>query len=214
MDKLSTQIFNALVEEYQKSKEVDSWTASDSELTRDLLGAARFVQQCALAWNNDSLLGKATRVAAEIEEHIEAEWQLEMQQQDAFIDDLREMDATQERIKSVCSFHFYKEPKFVADMSRYHAMAAEITDQVTDHGVYQSIIKYIDEKRVLDKIYVEVKRMMVSEAGSHEPGWEPSLSVITAAFNDALKDVYRRADKTVADRIANAIKPRSKSAEK
>ncbi|GAA0688201.1 hypothetical protein ISN75_13765 [Dyella marensis] len=115
-----------------------------------------------------------------------------------------------QEVKKLCILHFFKEPRYVVDMSRYR----EMIDMVSglDTNVREGLDKYLNESKILSDIYLKVRnhfQLGAFAACLHGERIEsrdslprlPSVADIDGRFQIEMGDVYRRADHTVAKRI-------------
>lgn len=120
--------------------------------------------------------------------------------------------------RRLCIRHFFEEPRYTVDMSRYREMVNGA------HGVEQSVkdglTKYLDERKILGKVYLEVRNhFRICTLIGYRSDWPysdppeklpplPTLDDLDARFRVELADVYRRADTTVAKRLrSSGVKP-------
>ena len=119
------------------------------------------------------------------------------------------LDYDQE-VKKLCILHFFKEPRYVVDMSRYRALIDRVPG--LDTRVREGLGKYLDERKILSDIYLKVRNHF--QLGAFEACLQsewiesrgslpllPSVDDIDNRFQIEMEDFYRRADSTVAKRI-------------
>lgn len=125
--------------------------------------------------------------------------------------------AYDEAVRKFCVQHFFKDPRYLVDMSRYRDMIANAGG--IDLAVKIGLAKYLDERKILSKIYLEVRDhfktasrkasfFMCESSGplpENLPEF-PTLASLDVQFELELADVYRRADVTVAKRLEQATK--------
>lgn len=116
--------------------------------------------------------------------------------------------------KKFCIRHFFKEPRYTVDVSRYRAMVASAVD--IDQSVKDGLAKYLDETKLLQRVYLQVRNhftiatLLGYTCGStyEEPPEQlpppPTLDDLDARFRVELADICRRADLTVAKRLQSA----------
>lgn len=115
-----------------------------------------------------------------------------------------------QEVKKLCILHFFKEPRYVVDMSRYRDMIDMVSG--LDTKVREGLDKYLNESKILSDIYLKVRnhfQLGAFAACLHGEWIEsrdslpslPSVADIDGRFQIEMEDVYRRADHTVARRI-------------
>lgn len=119
-----------------------------------------------------------------------------------------------QKVKRLCILHFFKEPRYVIDMSRYRGMIDMAPG--LDTNVRAGLEKYLDERKILSDVYLKVRNHFqvgafaaylhgeLTEFRNSLPPL-PSLTDIDDRFQIEITDVYRRADSTVAKRIGQGM---------
>lgn len=119
-----------------------------------------------------------------------------------------------QEVKRLCILHFFKEPRYVIDMSRYRGMIDMAPG--LEIKVRAGLDKYLDERKILSDIYLRVRNHFqvgaytaylhgeLTEFRNSLPPL-PSLTDIDDRFQIEITDVYRRADSTVAKRIGQGM---------
>lgn len=106
-------------------------------------------------------------------------------------------------VKKLCVKLFYKEKVFNADMSKYRIILEENKDNLVKTERYEKLERYVDEKKVIDKIYVKMKNDL-------QPDFEasdfvmPDEESIRNLYPTYLSEIYRLANNHVKSEIEKA----------
>lgn len=189
------------VEQFEKQQQqAFNMEAYDFYLDSHLLGVAKFLKEIAFSLDDVELLGISTKLEMYIEKKLDEESQ-------AGITRMLELEYNhefRENIRKICIKYFYTEPKFTVDMSKYKAEVEQYSEFFSDPKKLTSLMKYIDEKNVLDKIYRTVKNVVLYKFISL--GKPPELKDLEVEFTTQLQDTYRRADEHVYKTLARYVR--------
>jgi hypothetical protein len=116
------------------------------------------------------------------------------------------VEALADVVRELCIHHFFHEPKFRVDMSKYRVLVDEYTRGLEDREEIRKLNGYLDEDRKLKEVYEAVKRRLCTPLYS---AWlapeirRPTFDDVKAAVDHEIAEVYRRADKHFAARLSN-----------
>lgn len=181
-----------------RSQEDHGWDNEDYDifLPHHLLGAAKFMKDVAFEVNDLELLGAFTQIEMGLQERMRQQELEEIAEDEA----LDQMENDQEAIRLLCLKCFYKDSIFSVDMSKYLNMVEAVQDRFIDSYRLSSLIKYLDEDKVLSRIYEKVKSdLYVAYAAG---GGMPNKDDVVKAFEARLSSVCKLADAHVASTIA------------
>lgn len=189
----------ALRERYdleKKSWDEDESARWDSNLDRELIGIAKFIKL--VAYNSSDcleLLGIATKIELDVQQDLDQKAEdlnLDWEYENPF----PHLDTA----RRSCITWFYDEKRFVVDMSQYRKIVDEHEKCLKKAGLYDRLVRYVDEKKVLDKIYNKVKNSLRYSSD------ESSLDVTQAdeLFSVALQDIYKKADLHIQKQLEKA----------
>ena len=121
---------------------------------------------------------------------------------------LCDVDSLAEAVRQLCIHHFFHQPKFRVDMSRYRALIEGQAAAMDDREEVRKLYAYVDEDRKLNDVYEGVKRRLCvpllsapSVAGAIQ---RPTFEDLRVAVEAEVAEVYRRADKHFAKRLSRA----------
>lgn len=177
----------------------ESATENDYFLDRQLYGAALLAKEVAFRTNDTELLGLATRVELSLARRFEQE---EKDFEDNENSKSREFESY-EKIRQQCIKYFYDEPKVSIDLSKYRTLIDARKAHVSEETIV-GLEKYLDEQKVLQKIYLAVRNELQGRFASDKMEVAPQRQDIQEEFERQLADFYRRADNTVPFRLGLA----------
>jgi hypothetical protein len=202
MHDIITRLLSKWLERYYDDQDpLNDDEERDWWLDHHLMGVALFLKQVACESEDMELLGFAAKVEMILAEHFQREkeeWKADEEMREAQMEEMKRPDPVEERCRL-----YLQDPSFLVDVSRYHDLidAAKIEDRKVLFGLY----KYLDERKVLKNIKSAVISTFVYHHHLKSPD-DIGLDDIRREFDRRLTDFYRRADKTVADRIAKALR--------
>jgi hypothetical protein len=176
--------------------DLDGENESDYDLDSHLYGVALFLKGVAHKTGDVELLGISTKLERDLKarfaaaDHADEEWH-------------REGDARlhfEDAVKRICIQHFFKEPAFKVDMSKYRAMIDDQAPRVRDAGELEKLRRYIDDDLRLRRIYADVKNSFFYRSDEANPRL-PTFEEVKAAFERVFADVLRRADAHVSAQL-------------
>lgn len=153
-----------------------------------LLGIATFLKQIAFEHDDLELLAISSKAEMQVLRMIQAEEEAD-RERDEVEEQAYELDR---KIRDVCIHHFYTEPAFSVDMSRYEKMIEASAESFSDPYKLASLKKYIDAQQVLTKIHEKV-RIRLWRASSVSVV-VPTIKEVSEAFEVELSEIYRLAD--------------------
>lgn len=179
-----------LYEIYGSNKEVDDFEEYQ------LLGVVKYVKSIAYKLEDLDLLGLASTIEIELLEHIETENEFYLSFDEApsefpHLEDGREF----------CKDLFYKQNRYRVDMKQYRRLLIDHEEAFMSAGLYDSLVKYLDEDAVLQKIYNQVKHKIMYYQGANLP----EINKVDALFNEAFEDICRKADKHLERQLSKAV---------
>lgn len=176
--------------EAQKATEKDY---DDYEFFLDykVLGVATFLKQVAFQQDDLELLAIASKVEMQVELLIKAEEDAEEDAEREMYETWEQVSDADKQIKSLCIHHFYTEPAFSIDMSKYVALVEDYSESFSDPHRLASLRRYVDEEQVLNKIFDKVKSRL---RRANLSGVVPTFDDVSKAFDIELEGVYRLAD--------------------
>ncbi|MBV6747223.1 hypothetical protein [Xanthomonas vasicola] len=86
-------------------------------------------------------------------------------------------------------------------MSKYWTAIEEARPTITDPSVIAGLEKYLDESKLISQIYGKVRGALECRSEPNFKAELPTLDDIEREYRRALEDIYRRADKTVFERL-------------
>ncbi|SCZ22868.1 MULTISPECIES: hypothetical protein [unclassified Pseudomonas] len=179
----------AWVSQLEAQRVADAEYAEDDVfLDYKVLGAATFLKQIAYEQDDMELLAIASKAEIQVKRLIEAEDEAERER---LCMQEEEYEADQ-RIREICIHHFFIEPAFSVDMSKYEAMIEASAAGFSDPHKLASLKKYVDTAQVLNKIYDKVKSRL--RRASALNGGLPTFEEVLRAFEAELQEIYRLAD--------------------
>lgn len=153
-----------------------------------LLGIATFLKQIAYEQDDLELLAISSKVEMRVlrmlQEEEKADYKIEAIEEQAY-----ELDR---KVREVCIQHFYTEPAFSVNMSKYEEMIAASAESFSDPYKLSSLNKYVDPQQALTKIYEKVKSRLWGASSIH--GLVPTFKDVSEAFEVELHEIYRLAD--------------------
>lgn len=162
-----------------------------SGLERDLMGAVVFLKQVASKCDELELLGLVTKIEMRLDDKVTKEIKAQDEHTQSQIDAYERIQRKREECRS------YLSEIPAVDVSKYHDLVAAA--KIEDRQALYSLYRYLDETRILKSIKAAVIPKFVYEQEELDP------EDLIREFARELQDFYRRADKTVPDRIAKAL---------
>lgn len=188
----------ALSEQYDLEKKYwieDESARWDSNSDRELIGVAKFVKSIAYKQKYLELLGIATKIELDVQRDLDEKIE-DMNLDWEFNDPYPHADTA----RLSCITWFYEEKRYAVDMSKYKKIVDDNEDLLKNSGLYDRLVRYIDEKKVLDKIYNEVKHSLM-HSSDHLP---PEVTQADELFSVVLQDIYRKADLHISKQLEKA----------
>ncbi|HHX8370530.1 TPA: hypothetical protein ACVOYU_004606 [Vibrio alginolyticus] len=183
----------------QKSDEMnDDYDFNEYEtfLEYQLLGVSKFIKSIAYKMENVELLGVATKIELDVLHEIEKE----NQAHDEYYQFESQAHNYSMQARRFCIQLFYEECRYHADMTKYQDLVEANRDSLEKAGLLDKLKRYVDEKKVLDKIYNEVKHsLMYSTEDSL-----PEKSVVDEMFKAELQEIYRKAENHINKQLKKA----------
>lgn len=180
----------ALKERYELEKKFwneneDESARWDSDSDRELIGVAKFIKLVAYKSDCLELLGIATKIELDVQQDLDQKIE-DMNLDWVYEDPYPHADMA----RLSCIAWFYEENRYVVDMSKYKKIVDDNEIILKNAGLYDRLVRYVDEKKVLDKIYNEVKHSLMHSSNEGSP------DVIQAdeLFSVELQEIYRKAD--------------------
>ncbi|MDK9779137.1 MULTISPECIES: hypothetical protein [unclassified Vibrio] len=175
---------------YCSNKEADNFEEYQ------LLGAAKYAKSIAYKLEDLDLLGLASKIEIELLERIKTENEYYLSFDEApsefpHLEDGREF----------CKDLFYKQKRYRVDMKPYRRLLFDHEETFMSAGLYDSLVKYLDEDAVLHKIYNQVKHKIMYYQGATLP----EINKVDALFNEAFEDICRKADKHLERQLSKAV---------
>lgn len=118
-------------------------------------------------------------------------------------DDIEHLDNS-EKVRQQCIKVFYKDNEFSADMTKYENIINENEKLLKETNRYDRLSRYIDEKKVIDKIYCKIKGNLATSSIGNNNFSMPTEQSIKDLFPIELKEIYRLADNHVSMEIKKA----------
>jgi hypothetical protein len=115
-----------------------------------------------------------------------------------------------EAVRQFCIHHFFHQPKFRVDMSKYLALMEEHKALIDDPEELRKLYGYVDEELKLKQVYEAVKGRLCVPLYSASLMPEiprPTFDHLKAAVDEEIAEVYRRADKHFAKRLGSLLPP-------
>lgn len=172
----------------------------DVYLDYKVLGVATFLKHVAYQQDDLELLAIASKVEMQVEQMILAD----DEEQDEAEQERQEMQQriyeSDEIIRKACIHHFYTEPVFSVDMSKYEAMIQASAQRFSDPYKLSSLSRYVDREQVLARIFEKVKNRLRRTSAMCVTA--PALADVVQAFETELQVIYRLADAHVERTIA------------
>ncbi|WP_139685794.1 hypothetical protein [Vibrio tasmaniensis] len=161
-----------------------------------LLGAVKYAKSVAYKLKDLDLLGLASKIEIELQERIKTENEYYLSFDEApsefpHLEDGREF----------CKDLFYVQNRYRVDMKPYRRLLIDHEEIFMSTGLYDSLVKYLDEDTVLHKIYNQVKHKVMYYQGVTLP----EISKVDALFNEAFEDICRKADKHLERQLNKAV---------
>lgn len=185
------------------AQRVLEWNYSDEHdvyLDYKVLGVATFLKHVAYQEDDLELLAIASKVQMQVEQMILAD----DEEQDEAEQERQEMQQriyeSDEKIRKACIHHFYTEPVFSVDMSKYEAMIQASAQRFSDPYKLSSLSRYVDREQVLARIVEKVKNRLRRTSAMCVTA--PTLADVVQAFETELQVIYRLADAHVERTIA------------
>ncbi|QXI07014.1 hypothetical protein HU718_004780 [Pseudomonas tensinigenes] len=172
--------------ETQDSSEIDE--EYEFFLDYKLLGVATFLKQIAYEQDDLELLAISSKVEMQVLRMLQDEEKADHEREE-IEEQAYELDR---KVREVCIQHFYTEPAFSVDMSKYEEMITVSAESFSDPYKLSSLKKYVDAQQVLTKIYEKVKNRLWRASSIH--GLVPTLKDVSEAFDVELHEIYRLAD--------------------
>lgn len=169
----------------------------DHYLDRHLFGAALFIKEIAHKESNIELLGIASKIELDLKERFLAE---DAAYEEYDRDRMLSYEIEQ-NVRKECIKHFFNEPKFRVDISKYNSLIEANKEKITDESIISSLEKYLDPEKALKKIYNDVKHTLQFKFSTEKTTRLPDVREIREEFDRELLDFYRRADNTVLHRL-------------
>lgn len=201
-----------LVELHQRDDKLAVFGSADSDISgeeeedrlfwvdRHLMGVALFLADVADESNDMELLGIATRTKTIAKKKI-AEDSRRLQENEQ---QQQEHDNTWQRIdlvvENVCRPVFASIGRAGVDMSKHRKAIEDSRPYFNNPSDYLSLLIYADEGKVFNKVCKEVRRTVKDYARNNDFK-TPGREWIQSKFGSLLDDVYRKADKYVAQQI-------------
>ena len=111
-----------------------------------------------------------------------------------------------EAVRQLCIHHFFREPKFRVDMSKYRALIEDHKSRIADPEELRKFYGYVDEELKLKQVYEAVKHRLCTPLymAPYTPEIpRPTFDHLKAAVDAEIAEVYRRADKHFAKRLGS-----------
>jgi hypothetical protein len=111
-----------------------------------------------------------------------------------------------EAVRQLCIHHFFHQPKFRVDMSKYRALVEDHKARIADPDELRKLYGYVDEDRKLSQVYEAVKKRLcvpLYYAPSVPEIPRPTFDHLKVAVEEEIAEVYRRADKHFAARLGS-----------
>ncbi len=156
-----------------------------------VLGAATFLKQVAYMHDDLELLAIASKVEMQVELIIKAEEDAEEEAEREQQEMWELASEADQQIKAICIRHFYTEPAFSVDMSKYVSMVEASSASFSDPYKLASLRRYVDKDEVLNKIFDKVKSRL-RRTTLYES--VPTFDEVSQAFGIELQEIYRLAD--------------------
>ena len=185
-------ILQAWVSQLEAQKATDT-DYDDYEVFLDykVLGAATFLKQVAFQQDDLELLAIASKVEMQVERLIKAEEDAEEEAEREQQEMWELASEADQQIRAICIRHFYTEPAFPVDMSKYVSMVEASSANFSDPYKLASLRRYVDEEQVLNKVFEKVKNRL---RRTNLSGLVPTFDDVSKAFVIELQEVYRLAD--------------------
>jgi len=106
-----------------------------------------------------------------------------------------------DQVRELCIKVFYKDKLFSPDMSSYRNLVEENKEALVKADRYEKLSRYIDEKKVLDKIYNKMKNDLLPSYGENETSKVPDEEYIKEQYPSYLSEIYRLANNHVKSEI-------------
>jgi len=176
--------------EVQKATEAD-YGEYDFFLDYKVLGVATFLKQVAYQQDDLELLAIASKVEMQVERMINAEEDAEEETERERHEIWQQVSEADQLIRAICIRHFYTEPAFSVDMSKYVSMVEASSSSFSDPYKLASLRRYVDTEEVLNKIFDKVKSRL---RRTNLAGLVPTFDDVSQAFGIELQEIYRLAD--------------------
>jgi len=176
--------------EAQKATETD-YDNYEVFLDYKVLGAATFLKQVAFQQDDLELLAIASKVEMQVERLIKAEEDSQEEAEREQHEMWELVSEADQQIRAICIRHFYTEPAFSVDMSKYVSMVEASSASFSDPYKLASLRRYVDEEQVLNKVFEKVKSRL---RRTNLSGLVPAFDDVSKAFVIELQEIYRLAD--------------------
>jgi hypothetical protein len=110
-----------------------------------------------------------------------------------------------EAVRRLCIHHFFREPKFRVDMSKYRALVEDHKSHL-DPDELRKLYGYVDEEQKLKQVYEAVKKRLCVPlycAPSVPAIPRPTFDHLRSEVEEEIAEVHRRADKHFAARLGS-----------
>lgn len=106
-----------------------------------------------------------------------------------------------DQVRELCIKVFYKDKLFNPDMSSYRDILEENKESLTKSDRYEKLSRYIDEKKVLDKIYNKMKNDLLPSYEENDTSKMPDEEYIKEQYPAYLSEIYRLANNHVKSEV-------------
>ncbi|OEE74689.1 hypothetical protein, partial [Vibrio genomosp. F6] len=161
-----------------------------------LLGATKFAKSLAYKLDDQCLLGLASKIEMELMERIRVE-----DEYYSYMDDQPGEYPHLVDGRNLCKDLFYKQKRYNVDMKEYRKFLIENEDKFISSGLYDSLVKYLNEEAVLHKVYNQVKEKVMYSTCEVLP----DINQIDVLFNEAFGEICRKADKHLERQLSKAL---------
>lgn len=176
--------------EAQKTTETD-FDDYECFLDYKVLGAATFLKEVAYQQDDLELLAIASKVEMQVERLIKAEEDAEEEAERERQEMWEQVSDADKQIRDLCIRHFYTDPAFSVDMSKYVSIVEASSASFSDPYKLASLRRYVDEEQMLNKVFEKVKSRL---RRTNSSGLVPTFDDVSKAFGIELEKVFRLAD--------------------
>ncbi|EPZ2383018.1 hypothetical protein ACXLPV_004818 [Vibrio parahaemolyticus] len=162
-----------------------------------LLGALTFLKEAFHDTEDLELLGLISKLEMQIHRDMAEEQQYENEHHELELEAMRYSDS----VRKYCIDLFYNEKRYQLDFSQFRSEVKQNKGLLSEAGLYEQLIRYLDENKKLDAIYNEVKYAALKV--DHE-GDLPSIEQIDELFAQYKDKIDNNAKKHIAKQLKKA----------